>query len=383
MKNFKNFIVISLMLVAMVFAFTACSDRPAAMAAISDEDDVVVIDDPNATWSDDYENYGSDEYDNNGWDDMFGIDEAPIFGSVIGEVVSIEDANEYGDLRIQIDGEDGSTVFMTYFNTFTLGAAPEVGTTITGYFVMEPFMMAIYPPQHNVTVIVNNDDFQDDGIPFVYVCRFFEHSEGQLISADGELVVNIGDDTDITLQSGEAFDGELAGRMLVVTYAITTRSMPPQAIPIQIIVLYERAVTGPEFVELPDDWVYEDVDDWYCIVIDGEGLVGPHALFMDQDVDFQTHVELIPVAEYLGAEVEWNLETGEVNLEGLNGNISFIVGSNDFTVNGETVTLHHASEDFYGMLAVPVLFFRDVFGMASAYSFEGRIYIGSEESDMQ
>jgi len=382
MKKFKGFAVLGILLIAMIFALTACNEEPAALAADNEDEGIVFLDDPYATWGEDeYENYDEDDFFIPECD--FNMNPATIFGSVTGQVVSIEDANEYGDKRIQIEGEDGATVLVTYFNTFTMGSAPKVGTNITGFFIQESFMMAIYPPQHNVSVIVNIDEVQEDGIPFVYVCRFFEYGEGQLISSDGELVVNVGDDTDIILQSGEAFDGEIAGRMLVVTYAITTRSLPPQALPIQIVVLYERAVTGPEFVELPEDWEFEDVEPWYCIVIDGEGLVGPNSLFMDWEMSHQSHVELIPVAEFLGAEVEWNQETNVVTLEGRNGSISFVVGSNDFTVNGETVTLYHASEDFYGMLVVPVLFFSDVFGMASAYAFEGRIYIDSVDTDMR
>jgi len=388
MKKFTNIAALVYLLIAMVFALTACNDGSVALAAGVDDDGIVLINDPYATWSDDYDVNTGDEYDFYGWDDMPNMD--AIFNSVTGEVVSIYDGANYGDKLVLIEGEYGSTMLVTDFNTFFMGGAPEVGDTVTGIFVQEMFMAAIYPPHHNTAVVVNVDEIQEDGIPFVFVSRFNElDSEvfgdyAQLISTCGELVLTIGyEGTEVILQSGETFDGDIAGRKLVVTYARATFSIPPQTTPIQIVVLYERAVTGPEFVELPDDWEFEDVEPWYCIVVDGEGLVGPRALFMDEEMSHQTHVELMPVAEYLGAEVAWNHETDEVTLEGRKGSISFIVGSNDFTVNGEAVTLFHASEDFYGMLVVPVLFFRDVFGMASAYSFEGRIYISSTASDMQ
>jgi len=379
MKNFNKLVGLVFLLVAVIFALAACNDGVAPLAPPED-DGIVYVDDFD---SDDVADY-AEEYElsfTDVWDEEY-QPQAPVFGSVTGEVVSIED--ELGDLRIQIEGEDGATVFLTYFNTLTLGDAPEVGDTITGFYIIEPFMMAIYPPQHTASVIVNNDSFQEDGIPFIHVCRFYGTDLyggfPQLISADGELVINL--DTEIILQNGEPFDDVLVGRMMVVIYDMTTRSLPPQTTPIQIIVLYERAVTGPETIG--DDWEGDtDVDPWYCIVIDGEGLVGAHAIFLDDEVDFQTHVELVPVAEHLGAEVEWNHDTNEVTLEGRIGSISFIVGSNDFVVNGETITLFHPAVDFYGSLYVPVLFFRDVFGMPTAYSFEGRIYIGSEESDMQ
>jgi len=394
MKKLISFAIMGLMLVTLVFALAACADAPAALAP-SDEDsplleteydDILLVPETIGEPEDELV-YGGEELHQMG--DWFEMEDTQIFDSVTGQVVSIDDAGD-GDLRIQIEGEDGSTVFMTHFNTYFMGSAPEVGTTITGYYVIEPFMMAIYPPQHNATVIVNNDDVQDDGLPFIHVCFFFGHYRdgfgdfAQLRSADGQLVINVGDEnTEVILQNGEPFDGDFTNRTLLVTYTMATFSIPPQTTPHKIVVLYERPVTGPEFVELPDDWDFEEVDPWYCVVIDGVGLVGPHALFMDENMDHQTHVELIPVAEFFGAEVEWNQATGEVTLEGLNGSISFIVGSHDFTVNGEVITLYHGSEDFYGMLVVPVLFFSDVFGMASSYSFEGRIYIDSVDVGMR
>jgi len=381
----KTRIFAGLLLITLLFALSACTNGVAPLAAPED-DEPVFIQDSEADDTDDY--YVADDfYDMTG---MFDMDDMPAFGSVTGKIVSI-DVNENGDQSIQIEGENGTAVLMTYFNTFTLGSTPEIGDTVTGYFAMDMPMALIYPPQHMVSVIVNNDSFQDDGLPFVHACRFFERdvnfsgNDGQLISADGQLVINLGgDNTEVTLQNGEAFDGELAGRMLVVTYVMATFSIPPQTTPIQIIVLYERAETGPEFVELPDDWDggTDDYIPHYDVLIDGEGLVGAHVIFVGEDAIFPTHAELVPVAAALGAEVEWNQETNEVVLEGLNGSISFIAGSYDFTVNGETITLYQPSVDFYGTLYVPVLFFRDIYGMPSAYSFEGRIYIDSVESDM-
>ncbi|MCL2377713.1 MAG: copper amine oxidase N-terminal domain-containing protein [Defluviitaleaceae bacterium] len=378
MKKYKIFT--GLLLAASLLVLAACSNGVAPLAAPEPEDDIVLTDDYNMGFL--------DVADDSDFDFELPLD-VPVFGFVTGEVVNI-DTNDFGERSIQIEGEQGTAFLTTYFNTFILGGTPEVGETITGYFALDMPMAMIYPPQHVVSVIVNNDSFQDDGLPFVHVCRFFERSEStfgagdQLISADGELIINLGGDTEITLQNGDAFDGEIAGRMLVVTYAMNTFSIPPQTTPIQIIVLYERAVTGPEFVELPDDWA-DGLEDWephYDIVIDGEGLVGALVIFIGEDAVFPTHLELVPVAEALGAEVYWNQSSNTVTLEGLNGNITFTPGSYDFTVNGEIVTLAQPSVDFYGTVYVPILFFRDVFGMASAYSFEGRMYISSTESDM-
>jgi len=383
MKKIKMFTTLGLLIFVMIFAFAACNDGAATLATPDDDDyDIVSLEDhdPNA--------YGYDEYDgpiDMGWEDdfyVFEFEDLPTFGSVTGEIINTEYIPD-GDLSVTIQVGDSSAVLVTNFNTYIMGDSLEIGATVTGYYLLGMPMVAIYPPLYNVSVIVNNDDVQDDGIPFVFVCRFFELSDDQLKSADGQLVINLGgENTNVILQNGENYDGDLVGRMLVVTYAMATFSLPPQTTPMQIVVLYEMPVTGPEMIDLPDGWSYDDVDPHYCIVVDGEGLVGPMAIFLDPDVDFQTHVELNPVAEFLGSEVHWDQETGDVTLEGKNGSISFVVGSNAFTVDGQTVTLNHDSVDFYGTVYVPVLFFRDVFGMGSAYSFEGHIYINTEADDM-
>jgi len=370
MKKITNYISMGLLLVAMVFVLAACNDGVASLAA-PDEDGLVIIGDVEP---DDYDIY--EEFDFDAADNWFDNDNTPTFGQVTGTVTAIDDG------VITIATEESTAVLIADFNTLILGESLEVGQTVTGYFFLDMPMAMIYPPQHSVAVIVNNDTAQDDGIPFVHVCRFFSQGNDQLISGDGELVINLGGDTEVILQSGGAFEGDFAGRMLVVTYAMSTRSLPPQTTPIQIVVLYERISFGPEAIELPDDWNHEDVDLHYDIIIDGEGLVGAHALFLDEEMDHQTHVELVPVAAHLGATVVWN-EDNTIAIEGLDRDITFTVGSNDFTVNGETITLFHGSVDFYGTVYVPVLFFQDVFGMGSAYAFEGRIYINTDADDME
>jgi len=373
----KKFIMVVLIVVGVMFALSACNNGVATLANPSDTDDLVFVPDS----ADDYNYYGDVEdeiYD-------FQHEEMPVFGSLTGTVVSIEVIDADFSI-INVESEYGAAVFMTNFNTFTLGNEPEIGDTITGHYLLGMPMIAIYPPQYNVSVIVNNDSVQDDGLPFVHVCRFFPLSygdDGQLISADGQFIVNVGSDTEVILQNGEAFDGELAGRMLVVTYAITTRSLPPQAIPIQIVVLYEMAVTGPEFVELPDDWDFDlDFEPHFDIFIDGEGLADANAIFVGDDAIFPTHVPVEAVANAFGVQVSWDRDTNIVTMEGLNGAVSFVIGSEDYVVNGETVTIQ-ASLDFYGTVYVPIRFFSEVFGAGSAYSQHGQIFINIAESDMR
>jgi len=152
---------------------------------------------------------------------------------------------------------------------------------------------------------------------------------------------------------------------------------------------YETPISLPETLD-PED--LDDPDDWYIphydIVVNGVGLPGVSAIIVGEDEIWATHVPLVAVLEALdladSAQVSWNHETGEVTMEGLYGPISFTLGADGFTVNDQTIPLfHHAVEyERDNNIYVPTLFFRDVFGLGSAYSQSGQIFINSDGGDM-
>jgi len=237
----------ALMLLLVLFA---CSDNPAPLIAPPPESEVEVIFDTEDDYNYDdtiYEpdtyHYGEYDYDveddydfedhDTWWSDM------PVFGSWTGQVTEIHGDDDYPPMYTFImEGEDGNAMFVTDFNTFILGNAPEIGDNITGFYLLDMPMAMIYPPRYVVSVIVNGE-FNN-----IAVDRFDE----ELISYDGSLRLNINDETEIILQDGELFDCELAHRKLVVVYDISTRSIPAQTAPSQIIVLFEHPVTGPAFL---------------------------------------------------------------------------------------------------------------------------------------
>ena len=125
--------------------------------------------------------------------------------------------------------------------------------------------------------------------------------------------------------------------------------------------------------------------DWsrYPIVINGEGITNA-VQTIGEDAIWPTHVPIVAVAEKLGEEVTVDGTTNEVTLNGLNGAISFTVGSSDFSVDGQTVTLPDSSVEVDGIIYVPIRFFRDVFGAPSAFVDGGHVYINTlaAEGDM-
>ncbi len=113
----------------------------------------------------------------------------------------------------------------TYFVDY---AVIGIGDTITGFYDADAPAILIYPPQYNALVISKETPGQ-----FVTVSQFNE----QLISSDGSLQLILADDTPIVLPNGQPFNGSLANRDLIVTYGRTTRSIPAQTTPSQIVVL--------------------------------------------------------------------------------------------------------------------------------------------------
>lgn len=104
----------------------------------------------------------------------------------------------------------------------------EKGDRITGFYDGDAPAILIYPPQYRAMVIAKESDRY-----FVKV-SFFNDS---LISDDGQLKLNIGRDTVIQLENAQRFEGNLANRNLIVLYGPTTRSIPAQTTPYEIIVI--------------------------------------------------------------------------------------------------------------------------------------------------
>jgi len=111
------------------------------------------------------------------------------------------------------------------------------------------------------------------------------------------------------------------------------------------------------------------------------GVAVPGAFTMSNNPEFPdapTHIVLMEILAALNAPV--NVEDGVVTVEGLNGTITFEINSEDYTVNGEVITLTNLpSFEVDGTIYVPIRFFRDAFGMNNAYFSGGTVQINNEE----
>ncbi|WP_428911779.1 hypothetical protein [Niallia sp. Krafla_26] len=103
-----------------------------------------------------------------------------------------------------------------------------VGDLVTGYYDGDKPTILIYPPQYQALVIVRENQNQNVKVDFF---------NGQLVSSDGQLRLNLSPYTRTVLTNGQLFTRNPANRDLIVIYGPTTQSIPAQTTPYQIIVL--------------------------------------------------------------------------------------------------------------------------------------------------
>jgi len=130
-----------------------------------------------------------------------------------------------------------------------------------------------------------------------------------------------------------------------------------------------------------DDGVWDGGIDWslYPIIIDGRIGV-PENFHTAPGSDFPTHVPLMPILAAL--EISAVVDSGSVSLAGLLGEITFEVGSANFILGDETITLAYEAISLDGQIFVPILFFRDVYGMGFAGWLSGAVHLNMQADDM-
>jgi len=157
------------------------------------------------------------------------------FNAFSGYVVNIQDvsAGEYVEgctKMISLQNEEGAEVnFILTPGTYVLNQDMlNPGDAVTGYYDAHAPAIMIYPPQFPALVMVKE-----------HVNRYVKvsHFNRMLVSQDNELKLNIQPSTKITTTNGQAFTGRLFNQDLVVIFGSSTKSIPAQTTPYQVIVL--------------------------------------------------------------------------------------------------------------------------------------------------
>lgn len=286
------------------------------------------------------------------------------FNSFTGTVKEIrESENVKGSKFITVESEGGSTANIVVSNeTYVVNNAEIiVGSVITGFYDANAPMLMIFPPQYNAKVVAVENKEQN-----VKVDVF----DKDLVSADHSLKLNINEDTKIALEDGTVFDGELANRKLVVIYGVTTKSIPAQTNPTQIVVLYEKAV--PPIHNVTDEEKASLVGDVSTkeIIVNNKKIEAPAAYTNSQGT---VMVPLRAISEALGFAVTWSDESQSIML---GQGISLTPGKDNYVyMKTSPIQLGTAPELVEGTTFVPLSFFKEVTRMNNAYVFESQIVI--------
>ena len=142
-----------------------------------------------------------------------------------------EDPSTAGCLKMMtlVDGDGSIVNFVVTPDTYFVDHVTlRVGDQVIGFYDANAPVPMIYPPQYEALVMARVTRGRNVEVAFF---------DSRLVSSDGWLKLNIGPSTQILLENDQAFNGNPTNRNLVVTFGPTTRSIPAQTTPYEIIVL--------------------------------------------------------------------------------------------------------------------------------------------------
>lgn len=282
----------------------------------------------------------------------------PFFGSYTGTVKEVT-KRDNGDVFVVLESEEGgpSNFVITETTSLIGGLELKEGQTLTGFYENNRPMILIYPPQYNVSAVVEAQENL-----FVKADRF----DKDLVSSDNMLKLNISEDTEIVWENGtqinwikaptsEELTDVLGDRKLIAFYDVSTKSIPAQTTPKKVVVL-----SGKEAEPVSDVSGFD-------IEVNAKVIAAPSAFQEEETV----MVPLRAIAESLGLAVEWDSEKQSVTV---GDNAVLVIGSKSY----------HAYETDIEMTAAPILrdgstyvsmeFFKII---TPANVYEGRIVFGN------
>ncbi len=258
---------------------------------------------------------------------------------------------------LKLEAANGTPAYFIISNdTYIINNAEITkGSTVIGFYDANRPMIMIYPPRYSVDVVGIVNEGEN-----IKVDRF----DKNLISSDGMLKLNLAKETEIILQDGASFEGELANKKLVVIYGPSTKSIPAQATPTKVVVLPEEKITPiPEAQDIPN----------MAIIVNKNNIQTAKAYSNKEGVIM---VSLRPVSKALGLEIEWDNETKSVEFD---NRISLIVGKDSYSQEKKAeFKLGAAPELKDNMLFVPLDFFKEVVGISNTFVSEDQIVIDSD-----
>ncbi|OWZ85017.1 copper amine oxidase N-terminal domain-containing protein [Natranaerobius trueperi] len=286
-------------------------------------------------------------------------------GEFTGVVEEISDHPSLDDVqKVFLENDHDQKAHLLVSDSTPILGADEIteDTLITGYYDnMKPITM-IYPPQYQAVAITTGELDENK--------KAHKFNE-DLISTDNSLKLNIEEDTKVINNDGEKFEGDLEDRELLVTYDISTRSIPAKTTPEKVVVLFEDRetmnTTYDQKIEATN--MKEDISS-LDIVVENE-IIDTYEPYFTDDMPM---VPVREIAETLGYEVTW--KNGQIMI----GNVaSLTIGEKEYNYAKKAPIELIAPELKAGRTFVPLNFFRDVLNLNNAYLLEDQIVIDDGE----
>ena len=158
------------------------------------------------------------------------------YAPLVGIITNIESISANAGLTggctflLTLEGEDPSGPFQVQLNpnTYVMNLHPfQVGDRATFFYDPNAPMVLSYPPRYTAVA----GSYTPHGTSAVMdVFREDMHS------SDHSLALNLSQNTPVTTANGQPLRGNPAEHLLLVYYSMTTRSIPPQTSPEQVVV---------------------------------------------------------------------------------------------------------------------------------------------------
>lgn len=158
------------------------------------------------------------------------------YHSISGTIISIEafptSVNDSSGCTLMI-GVQSPNRDLNYFildqNTYFVNHITlKKGDSITAFYDSTLPVPLIFPPRYRAAVIT---------APLRHAFVKVDYFNENLVSSDGQLKLNIAPRTRVLLPNNQTYLGKLGNQDLVVIYGPSTKSIPAQTTPIEVIVL--------------------------------------------------------------------------------------------------------------------------------------------------
>ena len=145
----------------------------------------------------------------------------------------IQDITAFGDdccqRQVSIRNSDGISNFIVGPDTYVINEVRlRPGMNVAAFYDASLPIPLLFPPQYQAVFIGRRNPYET-----MYAGYFDDNLE----ALDGSLKLNVERYTPVVTSNGQPFECSLGGKLLIVYYSTTTRSIPPQTTPRKIIVI--------------------------------------------------------------------------------------------------------------------------------------------------